>query len=297
MKNVIIIHGCPSKKEDKVFNKHWLPWVKTELTARGIKTETPPMPNPWAPDYETFKKEFEKYPVSEDTILVGHSCGCAFLARWLGESKKKIAKLILVAPWKVVDKDDAFRPAFYNYRIDGTIQSRVGEIVMFTSGNEEADGKKSLKMFHDALGGEVISLPDHGHYTFGDMGTEEFPELLDEIIDEEDDEEEEEEEKEQKDSKKSAKSGSPLKTIATFLAGSALGAAVGAGAAFTICQNANTIQEPVAIPATDTNAAVPVPSSATLPPRSTSVLPGSSAASPADLGTPPTNSDTSGGVR
>lgn len=59
------------------------------------------MPDPWAPEYEKFKQAFEKNPVSEHTILVGHSCGCAFLVRWLGESKQKIDTLILVAPWKV----------------------------------------------------------------------------------------------------------------------------------------------------------------------------------------------------
>ena len=36
------------------------------------------MPEPWKPDYEKFKKEFGKYKVSKNTILIGHSCGCAF---------------------------------------------------------------------------------------------------------------------------------------------------------------------------------------------------------------------------
>lgn len=188
MKNVIIVHGCPSNKEKamnpetRTYNKHWIPWIKKELAAHGVKVEVPLMPNPWEPVYEYFKKEFEKYPVSEDTILIGHSCGCAFLVRWLGESKKKINKLILVAPWKIVDKDDQFRPAFYNYPIDPMIKDRVKEIVMFTADDEEENGKKSLKIFHDGLGGKIINLPNHGHYTLGDMGTEKFPELIDVIL-------------------------------------------------------------------------------------------------------------------
>ena len=83
------------------------------------------MPEPWKPDYEKFKKEFEKYKVDENTILVGHSCGCAFLVRWLGETKKKIYKLILVAPWKIPKKNDEARQKFYVYNIDKTIHSRV----------------------------------------------------------------------------------------------------------------------------------------------------------------------------
>ncbi len=53
---------------------------------------------------------------------------------------------------------------------------------MFTANDEDPEGKESLKIFHEALGGEIIDLKNHGHYTLGDMGTEEFPELLKAIL-------------------------------------------------------------------------------------------------------------------
>jgi len=186
--NCIIIHGCPSKKEemmnfeDTTYYKHWIPWIRENLISIGIKAETPLMPTPWEPEYEKFRKEFEKYKVNEGTILVGHSCGSAFLVRWLGDSKKKIHKLILVAPWKIPDKKDKFREAFYDYTVDKTIKSRVKKIVMFTSDNERIEGKMSLEIFHHALDGKVIELKGNGHYTMQDMGTNKFPELLNEII-------------------------------------------------------------------------------------------------------------------
>lgn len=187
-KNCIIIHGCPSNAKKvmnpatRTYDKHWIPWLKKNLVAAGIATETPLMPDPWEPSYQKFKTEFEKYKVGENTILVGHSCGSAFLVRWLGESKRKIFKVVLVAPWKIPDENDELRKEFYNYPIDEEIKSRVGAIVMFTADDEEDDGKESLKIFHNALGGEVIELKSHGHYTLGDMGTEEFPELLNIIL-------------------------------------------------------------------------------------------------------------------
>jgi len=39
-----------------------------------------------------------------------------------------------------------------------------------------------LRIFHKALGGKIIELKGKGHYTIKYMGTEEFPELLEEII-------------------------------------------------------------------------------------------------------------------
>lgn len=186
----IIIHGCPSDEEKAMdpktmtYDKHWLPWTKKELEKIGIKTEIPLMPSPWAPVYENFKSEFEKLEVNENTILIGHSCGCAFLVRWLSESRKEIYKLILVAPWKVDDYGgkDKYREEFYGYQIDNSIKERVKKIIMFTSNNEDEEGKQSLKIFHKAIGGNIINLDNHGHYCLGDMGTKIFPELLEVII-------------------------------------------------------------------------------------------------------------------
>jgi uncharacterized protein len=179
--NCIIIHGCPSAPSDMTFDQHWIPWIAGVLNASGIPTTIPLMPEPWKPDYEKYKKEFEKQEINDNTILIGHSCGSAFLVRWLGDSKRKVNKLILVAPWKIAG-EKSLKKSFYEYPIDETIKSRVGKIVMFTADNEEDMGKMSLKIFHDALGGKIINLKSHGHYTMEDMKTEEFPELLNEVV-------------------------------------------------------------------------------------------------------------------
>jgi uncharacterized protein len=186
--NCIIIHGCSSVPGDpidlsgKPNHNIWISWAREELIARGIPTTTPIMPEPWAPDYEKYKKEFEKQDINENTILIGHSCGCAFLVRWLGDTKRKVAKLILVAPGKIARKGNTAKELFYGYPIDETIKNRVREIIMFTADNEEENGKESLKMFHDVLGGEVIEIKRRGHYTMENGGKAEFPELIERCI-------------------------------------------------------------------------------------------------------------------
>jgi hypothetical protein len=100
------------------------------------------------------------------------------LVRRLGETKKKIAKLILVAPWKFPDEWDEIQAKFYEYPIDESIKARVKLITIFTADDEEDEGKESAKIFHKALWGDVIELQGKWHYTLGDMNTEEFPELL-----------------------------------------------------------------------------------------------------------------------
>jgi len=186
--NCIIIHGCPSdvekaiNPETRTYDKHWIPWINKKLSEKKIETFVPLMPEPWAPNYKNWRKKFDRLPVNEDSILIGHSCGCAFLVRWLGEIKQKINKLILVAPWKIPDKGDEYGKAFYEYPINESIKGRVNKIVMFTANDEEDDGKKSLKIYNKALGGEIIELKGHGHFTLGDMGTKQFPELLNKVL-------------------------------------------------------------------------------------------------------------------
>lgn len=186
--NCIILHGCPSNEEKamnpetRTYDKHWIPWTKNKLISKGISVQTPLMPEPWKPSYNKFRKEFEKYKVDKSSILIGHSCGCAFLVRWLGETKREIKKLILVAPWKIPFREDGSDKDFYNYIINKDISKRVDEIIMFTSDDEEDDGKLSLEIYPKALGGKIVNLKDHGHYIFKDMESEEFPELINEII-------------------------------------------------------------------------------------------------------------------
>ena len=184
--NCIIVHGCPSDAEKamnpktRTYDKHWIPWIKKMLEEKGIKTQVPLMPEPWKAEYQKWKNEFDKLDINENSILIGHSCGCSFLVKWLGETKQKVKKLILVAPWKIAGSGGAEK-GFYDYKINDSIKSMVNEIIIFTSNNEELDGKKSAKIFGDALNSEIIELKNKGHFTLNDMGSEEFPELLEKI--------------------------------------------------------------------------------------------------------------------
>lgn len=183
-KNCIVTPGFPasveisSNPETRTYDKHWIPSFNQKLTAAGIPSETASLPEAWYPNYENLKAAFEKNKIDENTILVGHSGGTAFLVRWLGDSKRKISKLILVAPWKIAEKGDELRENLYNFPIDESIKTRVDEIVIFTSDNEQDEGKEALNIYHQALGGEVIELQGHGHYILAHMETEQFPELL-----------------------------------------------------------------------------------------------------------------------
>jgi predicted alpha/beta hydrolase family esterase len=90
--------------------------------------------------------------------------------------------LILVSPWKIADKGNLIKENFYNFTIDPKLKERVNQIIYFTSNNEDPNGLESLEIFYKILDGKIIKLKNRGHYCFEDMGTVEFPELLEEIL-------------------------------------------------------------------------------------------------------------------
>ncbi|MFZ5955722.1 MAG: alpha/beta hydrolase [Nanoarchaeota archaeon] len=104
-KNCIIVHGCSIYRKEKLARgkslpnmNHWIPWIKNELETNGIVPYALLMPKDWKPNYNEWKKEFEKINITNDSILVGHSAGCTFLLHWLSEAKREVNKLILVSP-------------------------------------------------------------------------------------------------------------------------------------------------------------------------------------------------------
>jgi predicted alpha/beta hydrolase family esterase len=186
--NCIIIHGSPSKSEKsmnpetRTYDKHWIPWVKLELEKREIYCYTPLMPEPWEPKYLDWKNEIEKLSVDGDSVLVGHSSGGGFLVRWLGETKKRVNKLILVAP--AISYSDSYKPLqdLLVFNINKEIIQTVGKIFIFASKDDSNGILKSVDIFSKSLNVFPIFFKKHGHFTLEDMGTEKFPELLEVIL-------------------------------------------------------------------------------------------------------------------
>ena len=187
MKTAILIHGTCDEEEyfsdlyPPLSNSHWFPWLQKQLLTKGIFTQTPEMLDAYKPEYEKWKKEFERFGINEESILVGHSCGGGFLLRWLTENKRKIDKLILIAPW--LDPEKSKTTDFFEFQIDSELINRVKEIHLFVSEDDDEDIHESVDLILKALPNiEIHKFKDKGHFTFGQMKTDKFPELLETII-------------------------------------------------------------------------------------------------------------------
>lgn len=190
IKNAIIVHGKPGKKEqlwrERTNNPnskaHWLGWLKEKLDKKGIEAQSPEMPKPYFPEWESWSKEINKSSITKRTVLVGHSCGGGFWVKYLSLNKELMpGKVILVAPWLDPDGDetDGF---FEDFEIDPKLTERT-QLIIFNSDNDMGNVHKSVAMIREALpAAEYKEFHKYGHFTYGQMHTREFPELLSECL-------------------------------------------------------------------------------------------------------------------
>ncbi len=187
-RNCIIVHGSNPTREiaeqDPPENlRHWKPWLQAQLESIGIKVANELYPEDWKPDYDKWKKVFEKNDINENSILVGHSAGTAFILRWLSENKKKVDKVILVAPSIIKSKKYQNISKLKDFVFDSSLREYFNKLVIFYSDDDSENFIKSAERIHSILGGKLIELKGRGHFTIEDNpNNKEFPELLEEIL-------------------------------------------------------------------------------------------------------------------
>ena len=185
MKNAILIHG--KANEAKYYdaslaspsNASWLPWLQKQLLLHDILAQTPEMPLPYQPEYNAWCKEFERFDVADDTILIGHSCGGGFLLRWLSEHPDvRAGTVVLVAPWLDPDRTGN-TGSFFDFALDALLTKRVAKLTIFNS-TDDFDGiKTSIEMIKTAIPHlRVKDFEGYGHF----VEITEFPELAAEVL-------------------------------------------------------------------------------------------------------------------
>ena len=190
MKNVILIHGWNTKTEffdpDKptASNDHWFPWLTKQLMVQGVHTVALEMPNGYYPEYAVWKHELERFDITPETILVGHSCGGGFIVRWLSETDKKVGKVVLVAPWLGYGTEgEPFDETFFDFIIDPEIPSKTAGLTLIHSSNDMPGVQQSVREIREKLHTiRYVELENKGHFTRTSLGTDAFPELLGEIL-------------------------------------------------------------------------------------------------------------------
>ncbi len=185
MKNAIILHGGPSKEEyydpkaPSSSNSHWIPWLQGQLLKHNIPTATPEVPNSYDRNWNVWNREVERFDIGPETILIGHSTGAGFFVKYFSIHKDlTVNKVILVAPW--IDPDKEFTKNFFDdFEIDPDLPKRTNGIVIFHSDNDQDSVHKSVDIIRKKIKDvEYKEFHNYGHFCYGDLKSNTFPELL-----------------------------------------------------------------------------------------------------------------------
>jgi predicted alpha/beta hydrolase family esterase len=189
MKNAIILHGGPDKDEyydpkaPSMSNSHWLPWLQAQLLKADIPTATPEVPWSFDRNWKIWNREVERYDITPETILIGHSTGAGFFVKYLSINKNiTVDKVVLVAPW--LDPDHEHTKNFFDdFEIDPELVKRTKGITILNSDNDQGSVQKTVEILRKKVKSiRYKEFHNYGHFCYRDMKTHEFPELLQIIL-------------------------------------------------------------------------------------------------------------------
>lgn len=196
-RKAILVHGYHSRKvvsdPDKPTpsNHQWLPWVSKQLYLNRVFPIAIEMPEPWNPKYEVWKKELERFDIDDETVLIGHSYGGGLLMRWLSETDKKVGKVILIAPYMGLPSETISSSQtpeetaeFFDFEIDNDMVNKTKNgIVIFVSNDDNPNILESVKIIDEKVNGvKTTWFENKGHFRTTQMGTDHFPELVEEVL-------------------------------------------------------------------------------------------------------------------
>lgn len=153
--NVIIIHGIQYSPPG-----HWQQWLNDELKKRKVDSDLPTLPNYDFPLEKEWIDAMNALPITESTIIVAHSLGCAATLRFL-EQGKKAGVVILVSGFvnnltKMKGLDDMIEKPF-NWE---KIRKNAKEFIVINSDTDPFAPEKEGTILAQGL--QVPLILEHG---------------------------------------------------------------------------------------------------------------------------------------
>lgn len=157
---------------------------KTSLQERlgeNFEVITPQMPNRKNARYEEWKIWFEKIIplLNDEVILIGHSMGGIFLAKYLSENnfpKKVLALHLVAAPYDT----EVIKESLVDFALEKTVEGLAkytDKIFIYQSKEDKVVAlEDAMKYKRDLPNAELNIFEDRGHFK-----QEKFPELLERV--------------------------------------------------------------------------------------------------------------------
>ncbi|MBD3310385.1 serine hydrolase family protein [Candidatus Woesearchaeota archaeon] len=176
MADIIIIHGAYGSPEE-----NWVPWLRQRLESQGNRVFVPGFPTPEDQTLENWLAVFDDYAgyMGEDTILIGHSLGAAFILTVLEKHPAKAAFLVAgFAQPLGIRRFDCINRTFVEKDFDWKdIKDNCSNFCLLHSDDDPYVSLEKAKFLADKLGKKLIVVEGAGHFN-KNSGYERFDLLL-----------------------------------------------------------------------------------------------------------------------
>jgi len=180
MKNALIIHGTDGHPKE-----NWFPWLKEQLEILEYQVMVPQFPTPENQDPKHWFEVLNQYQdnFNEETVLIGHSCGGAFLLRVLEEIQVKIKAAVFVSasavvkPIKYYEIDRPFIEEPFDWK---KIKNSIENIFVFHSEDDPLICPENAKLIAEKTDADLTILSNAGHFDLK-AGYDTFELLLDKL--------------------------------------------------------------------------------------------------------------------
>ena len=171
----IIIHGANGSPDE-----HWFKWLGKKLE-KSLEVFIPQFPIQENQNLNNWMKVIEKIGVNEDTILVGHSVGCAFILNVLEKYKAKAAFLVGGFTGKLSIEKDEINKTFAEKEFNWTkIKNNCSIFFIYNSDNDPHVPLEKGRELAENINCKLKIIKNAGHFRAKD-GYIEFQLLLDDI--------------------------------------------------------------------------------------------------------------------
>ncbi|MFA6098906.1 MAG: leucine--tRNA ligase [Patescibacteria group bacterium] len=185
----LIVHGISGHKRE-----NWFPWLKEELNKAGWETIVPTMPGAGHPvlnSWDEYLGQFDQR-INENSVLVGHSLGCASILFHLQQLEKKVDTVILVAPTNPLQYWPQLKQKYPQADWDAVknmssaqnfnwpkIRSLAKRFIIIHSDNDPYVPPESMAYYKENLPeAEIHCMPGKSHFSESTGGVTSLPEIL-----------------------------------------------------------------------------------------------------------------------
>lgn len=181
MKKAIIIHGAYGNPDE-----NWFPWLAKELEKIRYEVRRPEFPTPENQNLITWISKLEEvWQPNEDTILIGHSIGAAFVLRVLMQHNGVPVKAAFLVSGFVSQlgnpEFDELNASFLEEPFNwGVIKKNCQDFYVYHSDNDPYVLLEKAEELAGNLGVEVKLVSGAGHFNEA-AGYTQFEKILEDI--------------------------------------------------------------------------------------------------------------------